>query len=153
MTIGLIYPEYRLATNRHKLLIIVLFSLLTCHSIKGQQYDSLTHLNVYVVVEEMPEYNCGIKGFMQDFGKNFHYSFDEDKPIQTRLLFQFVIDTEGNLVGARIHNKTPDEYTSFEKAGLKALKLMQNWQPGSHKGESVNVLITKSINVNPSFER
>lgn len=152
--IGLILPERLLAINKYNLLIFI-FCFYSCHSLKGQQessivgYDSLTQKNVYVFVEKMPSYKGGEVVFMSDFIKSFHYDFSKNKeePIQTKLQVQFVIDTKGDLIGARIYNKETDELTDFEKAGLKALSSMQNWQIGVHRGKAVNVILTRVINI------
>lgn len=150
-TIGTIRPERLLEISKCNLLIIIMLCLHSCYSVKGQQenlqYDSLTRRNVYIFVEKMPNYNGGEGAFMTDFSRKLQYNFSESEEIQTRLRVQFVIDTKGYLIGARIYNKTADELTTFEKAGLKALNLMQNWQAGKHNGKLVNVLITKTIHI------
>ena len=128
-----------------------MFCLFSCHSVKCQQenvqYDSLTRKNVYVFVEKMPDYNGGEVAFINEFSKNFQYTFSESEDIKTRLQVQFVIDVKGHLIGARIYNKTVDELTTFEKAALKAINLMQDWQVGRHNNKLVNVLITKTIHI------
>jgi hypothetical protein len=111
------------------------------------KYDSLTQQNVSIFVEKMPAYKDGDMGFMADFGKYFHYKFQANEDIKTILRVQFVIDTKGRLIGARIYDKKADELTDFEKAGLKALNLMQSWQAGEHNGKLENVLITKVIHI------
>lgn len=150
-TIGIIRPGHLSGISKCNLLIILMFCLHSCHSVKGQQeslqYDSLTQRNVYIFAEKMPNYNGGEVAFMSDFSKNFQYNFSENEEIHTKLRVQFVIDTAGHLIGARIYNKTADELTTFEKAGLKALNLMQNWQAGKHNNKLVNVLITKTIHI------
>ena len=152
-TIGLILPEYLSAINKCSLLIFMLFCLCSCHSVKGQQenvkYDSLTQLNVYTFVEKMPMYKGGDMAFIADFSRRFQHDFSENdkEPIQTKLRVQFVIDTEGHLIDARIYNKKAEELTDFENAGLRTLNLMQDWQSGEHNGKSVNVLITELINI------
>ena len=155
ITIGIIFPARVSVINKCNLLILMIFCLCSCHSVKGQQennfvkYDSLTQQNVYFFVEKMPNYNGGNIAFLNDFGKYFHYDYSQhlEEDIQTKLRFQFVIDTKGRLIGARIYDKKADELTDFEKAGLKALNLMQNWQAGEHNGTLVNVLITKMIHM------
>ncbi|WP_125235471.1 hypothetical protein [Prevotella sp. OH937_COT-195] len=62
-------------------------------------------------------------------------------------IIRLVIDVKGHLIGARIYNKTVDELTAFEKSGLKALNLMQDWQVGMHNNKLVNVLMTKIIHI------
>jgi hypothetical protein len=154
MNIGTILRENLSAINKLHLFILTIFYLCSCHSIKEQhdvfgKYDSLTEQNVYIAVEKMPIYRGGNIGFLNDFGKYFHYDYSQylEENIQTKLCFQFIIDIKGHLCGERIYGKNTDELTDFEKAGLKALNLMQNWQTGVHKNKAVNVLLTKTIHV------
>ncbi|MDR0864021.1 MAG: hypothetical protein LBO74_03700 [Candidatus Symbiothrix sp.] len=154
-TIGSIFPVRLLVINKVHLLIIIMFCFCSCHSIKGQQennftkYDSITQRNVYFNIEKMPIYRGGNVAFLNDFGNYFHYDYSQylDEDIQTKLYVQFVIDTEGHLIGARIYNKGTDNLTPFEKAGLKALNLMQDWQSGEYNGKLVNVLLTRMIHI------
>ena len=150
-TIGKIRMERLLEINKYNLLFIIMFCLFSCHSVKCEQenvqYDSVTQKNVYIYVERMPEYNGGKVAFLNDFSKNFQYTFSENEDIKTKLQVQFVIDDKGHLIGARIYNKTMDELSNFEKSGLKALNLMQDWQAGMHNNKLVNVLITMTIHI------
>ena len=150
-TIGTIRLERLLEISKYNLLFIIMFCLYSCHSIKAQQenlqYDSLTQKNVYIFVEKMPSYNGGEVAFMTDFSEKFQYTFSESEEIKTRLQVQFVIDVKGHLIGARIYKKTLDELTTFEKAALKAINLMQDWEAGRHNNKIVNVLITKTIHI------
>lgn len=111
------------------------------------QYDSITRKNVYTFVEKMPYYQGGNRAFMNDFSKNFHFTFKEHEDIQTKLRVQFVITRKGRLIGGRIYDKKESELTSFEKEGLRALRSMQNWEPGKHHNENVDVIITRVIDV------
>lgn len=135
------------------LLITTILSVLSCSSLKKAQdinliqYDSITHKNVYIFVEIMPQYKGGNRAFMNEFSKKFHYEDNKHEGIQTKLRVQFVIDKKGSLTGARIYNKKYEEITNFEKAGLKAIASMQNWESGKHKNKNVNVLITMSIDI------
>ena len=150
-TIGIIRLERLSEINNCNLLFVIMFCLYSCHSIKGQQensqYDSLTQKSVYVFVEKMPNYNGGEVAFMNDFSKKFQYTSSEGGEINARLQVQFVVDVKGHLIGARIYNKTADELTAFEKAVLKTLNLMQDWEAGRHNNKLVNVLITKTIHI------
>jgi len=153
MIIGINLPERLSVINKLHLLIFIMFCLCSCYSVKGQQenakYDTLTQQNVYAFVEKMPNYEGGDMAFIADFNKHFQYDFSINgkELIQTKLRVQFVVDTKGRLIGARIYYKSADKLTDFEKAGLKALNLMQSWQAGEHNGKLVNVLITKVINI------
>lgn len=153
-TSGTIRIKHRLAIYKCNLLLIIIFCLYSCHSVKNLQgklqYDSVTQKNVYIFVEKMPCYNGGDVAFMNDFSQKLRYTYSENEKIKTKLQVQFVIDVKGRLIGARIYNKPINELTTFEKAVLKALNLMQNWQGGRHNNKSVNVLITKTIHIDPN---
>lgn len=152
-TIGLIPLVQMLAISKYSLFTIIVFSIFSCYSVKSQQtndaiqYDNLTQKYVYTFVEQMPNYIGGDSAFMKDFINCFHYRFQQNEDIQTKLRVQFVINTKGLLIGARIYNKETSELTGFEKAGLKALELMQNWDVGKHCNKNVNVILTRTINV------
>lgn len=154
-TIGLILPAHRLVINKYNLFIIIIFSAFSCSSIKSQQenkhvqYDDLSRKYVYIVVEKMPVYKNGEKDFLDDFIKSFHYDYSQhlNENIQTMLRLQFVIDTKGHLIGARIYDKKPETLTNFEKAGLKTIVMLQSWEAGKHNGKNVNVILTRIINV------
>lgn len=86
----------------------------------------------------MPEQNTNLhKQHYENYGLNFP---------GTRV--QFIIDAKGSLIGARICDKKAETLTNFEKAGLKALELLQSWDAGKHNNKKVNVIITKTININ-----
>ena len=82
-TIGKIRMERLLEINKYNLLFIIMFCLFSCHSVKCEQenvqYDSVTQKNVYIYVERMPEYNGGKVAFLNDFSKNFQYTFSKTK--------------------------------------------------------------------------
>jgi hypothetical protein len=152
-TVGLILPMYRLVINEYNLLIIIMFSAFSCSSLKNQQesklvqYDNLTGRYVYTFVEQMPNYKGGDIALVTDFAKYFHYNFQPNEDVQTKFEVQFVIDTKGHLIGARIYNKGTKILTKFEKSGLKALALLQSWEAGKYNGKNVNVILIKTINV------
>ena len=115
-------------------------------------YDRYTSLFVYKYqfLEEMPSYageKLWINGFMKEFNSLFSYSFVENEQLQTKLDFVFVIDKEGNLVGARIRGKKVSELSSFEMKGLNTLRLCQKWSPGKKQSKPVNVIISCPIRI------
>lgn len=96
----------------------------------------------------MPSYageKLWINGFMKEFNSLFSYSFVKNEQLQTKLDFVFVIDKEGNLVGARIRGKKVSELSSFEMKGLNTLRLCQKWSPGKKQSKPVNVIISCPI--------
>lgn len=107
----------------------------------------MTNEYAYTTVEQMPSYKGSNSAFMNDFISLFNYAPEQNENIQTTLRVQFVINTKGQLIGARIYNKGLNMLTNFEKAGLKALGQMQDWTPGIHNNKKVNVLLTIPIHI------
>ena len=114
------------------------------------QYDKITRKNVYIVVEEMPQYKGGEGVFLKELANNVQYVYSENDNLQTRVQVQFVIDKKGQLIGARIYGKESDALSELEKAVLKALCQTKDWQAGRQNGKPVNVLLTKAINICPN---
>lgn len=153
-TIGFIPQELQLVINKCSLLItIICFFVFSCTCTNKHKetncvvYDKLSKKKVYVFVEKMPEYKGGDNAFTSDFLKVFHYKFQANENIQTKLQIQFVVDKKGHLVNPRIYNKKTEQLTSFEKKGLEAINLMQNWKAGKCRDKNVDVIITRVIHV------
>lgn len=139
--------------NINSILIAIAFLMLSCHTARIQQtnetllFDKMTNEYVYTTVEQMPSYKGSNSAFMNDFISHFNYAPKQNENIQTTLRVQFVINTKGQLIGARIYNKGLNKLTNFEKAGLKALEQIQDWTPGIHNNKKVNVLLTIPIHI------
>jgi len=132
-----------------RIYLLLVFTIFCCSYCSAQnernnfvKYDSLTQLYVHPLADEMPKYKDKHMTFLSDFLDHFQYDPTSEEQIQTTLKLQFVIDKKGNLIGARIRDKTNDQYTSFEKAG---------WQPGVFNGEAVNVLISEAIHIHLQY--
>ena len=153
-TIGTIYKEFLSKNSRFCLLFVILAGLFSCKSLEHKQeytqYDKITRKNVYVVVEEMPKYKGGEGVFLKELVDHIQYVASENNIPQTRVQVQFVIDKKGHLIGARIYSKESDALSDFEKAVLKALCSLNDWQAGRQDGKPVNVLLTKTINICPN---
>ena len=153
-TIGTIYQEFLSKNSRFCLLFVILTGLFSCKSLEHKQeltqYDKMTRKNVYVVVEEMPKYRGGEVVFLKELVDHIQYVTSENNIPQTRVQVQFVIDKKGHLIGARIYSKESDALSDFEKAVLKALCSLNDWQAGRQDGKPVNVLLTKTINISPN---
>lgn len=113
----------------------------------GLYYDALTDKYVYHYVEKMPEYKNGKVDFSQDFIKLFNTNNFQGSEKQTVLKIQFVIDSQGSLIGQRIYNKNLNELSCIEKSALLVVSELQDWSPGKHHDKNVNVLISVIINI------
>jgi len=103
------------------------------------QYDRLTKKEVYPFVDEMPVYPGGNIAIIKFFSENFKYP--EQDQFQASFQLEFVIDSDGKLIGARIRNKSHTEQTNAESEAIRVLELMPKWEPGKCAGKKVPVLM------------
>lgn len=152
--IGTTGREFLSKISMFCLLFAIISGVYSCKSLEHKQeytqFDEITRKNVYIVVEEMPQYKGGEGVFLKELANNVQYVYSENDNLQTRVQVQFVIDQNGHLIGARIFGKESDASSDFEKAVLKALNLTNDWQAGRQNGKPVNVLLTKAINICPN---
>ena len=152
--IGTTGREFLSKISMFCLLFAIISGVSSCKSLEHKQeytqFDEITRKNVYIVVEEMPQYKGGEGVFLKELANNVQYVYSENDNLQTRVQVQFVIDKKGQLIGARIYGKESDALSDFEKAVLKALCQTNDWQAGRQNGKPVNVLLTKAINICPN---
>jgi hypothetical protein len=114
--------------------------------------DNHTGISVYRFVEQMPEYKNGDNDFWEDFYNYFQYDTTGDKSYRIQIKTKFVINTQGELIGARIvdnqwNEKPSTELSDLEQAVLDALGHLQGWTPGKQNGKTVNILIYKGVSI------
>ena len=134
-----------------KILPTLLLILCGCSSLRHQNsdfyYDALTGEYVYSFVEQMPVYKDEKADFSNDFISLFNIDNFDVTERQTKLIIQFVIDAQGSLIGERIFNKNKDDLSIFEKSALKVVSELQEWIPGKHNNQNVNVIVTYIIHI------
>lgn len=152
--IGTTGREFLSKISMFCLLFAIISGVYSCKSLEHKQeytqFDEITRKNVYIVVEEMPQYKGGEGVFIKELANNVQYVYSENDNLQTRVQVQFVIDKKGQLIGARIYGKESDAISDFEKAVLKALCQTNDWKAGRQNGKPVNVLLTKTIQLCPN---
>jgi len=126
--------------------IFISILLTSCFSQENIIKDDLTGLRLYTSVDVPPKY-IGGSSFTTDFMTNFSFKYEQDEMRQYSFVVQYVIDTRGNLIGARIAGKKEKEQTRVEREIIKTLYKLQNWEPAQHKGKKVNTLITTRLNI------
>lgn len=103
-------------------------------------YDSLIKEDVYIKVEQEPEYPGGSAAFIKYFLSNYRQPANLDE-FQTSFNLEFVINREGNLVGERIKNKNIANITQAEKEALRVLRNTSKWIPGKCENNTVPVRV------------
>ncbi|MDR3058420.1 MAG: hypothetical protein LBU84_09805 [Prevotella sp.] len=105
-------------------------------------YDSITNINVYINVDEMPKFSkYGEIDLMKYISDKYNNPSVQDT-FQFSFNLQFVVDKRGVLHGIRIKNKKVEEYTKSEIEMIKVFRAMPKWIPGKCANRNVNVLMS-----------
>lgn len=99
---------------------------------------------VFVVVENMPQFPGGMKALIKFIGENVKYPAEaKKKEIEGRVFVGFVIDKDGSVINARVLREVDP---SLDAEALRVIKSMPKWKPGTKKGKEVKVSYTIPIN-------
>ena len=98
---------------------------------------------VYMVVEQMPEYPGGMSELMKYIARNIKYPADavrEKK--QGRVIVQFTVGTDGYTSDFKVmHSVSP----SLDAEAIRVLANMPKWTPGMQRGKTVPVKYTVPV--------
>ena len=98
---------------------------------------------VFLVVEEMPEFPGGMAECMNFLGKNLKYPAEAQKNgIQGRVIVSFIITDEGDIKDPVVVGGVDP---LLDAEALRLIKLMPKWKPGKQRGKAVNVKFTLPI--------
>ena len=99
--------------------------------------------DVFVVVEEMPEFPGGESALRQYIASEVKYPEEAKKGgIQGKVFVTFVVDKTGKAVNPKIARSASP---SLDKEALRVVGSMPTWKPGKQKGENVAVQYTMPI--------
>lgn len=98
---------------------------------------------VFMVVEQMPEFPGGMKELMTYFKDNIKYpKAAQDKKVQGRVIVQFVVEKDGTPTEFNVvRSVDPD----LDAEALRVLGGMPKWKPGMQKGQVVRVKYTVPV--------
>ncbi len=99
---------------------------------------------VFIIVEDMPEFQGGDQNnFRMYIQQNLHYPDSASaKGISGRVFVQFVVNSKGNVVNAKIVRGV-DPYLDAE--ALRVVNSSPRWEPGKQRGKPVSVQFTFPI--------
>ena len=100
-------------------------------------------VDVFDVVEQMPQFPGGIQALMEYLSQNIKYpkeAMEAEK--QGRVLVQFIVTKDGSVRAAQVLNHVDE---ALDAEALRVINAMPNWLPGRQNGEAVNVKYTVPI--------
>ena len=99
--------------------------------------------DIFVLVENMPEFPGGNGALFQDLSKNIKYpAIPQEEGIQGRVIIQFVVDKDGTITDPVVV-RSVDPY--LDKEALRVIKAMPKWKPGLQRNKAVRVKYTVPV--------
>lgn len=98
---------------------------------------------IFMVVEEMPEFPGGMAECLKFLGKNIKYpTIAQENGAHGRVIVQFVVNQDGSIVDPVVV-RSVDPY--LDKEALRVIKTMPKWKPGKQRGKAVRVKYTVPV--------
>ncbi len=98
---------------------------------------------VFVVVEEQPEYSGGNAAMMKFLADNVRYPVEaHQKGVQGRVICNFVIEKDGSVSDVQIVRGVDP---NLDAEAMRVIEAMPKWKPGMQKGEVVRTRFTLPI--------
>ena len=98
---------------------------------------------IFMVVEEMPEFPGGMAECLKFIGKNIKYpTIAQENGVHGRVIVQFVVNQDGSIVDPVVV-RSVDPY--LDKEALRVIKTMPKWKPGKQRGKAVRVKYTVPV--------
>lgn len=99
---------------------------------------------VFMVVEEMPEYPGGVKALREYLAATVKYpKIAQEKGIQGKVYVTFVVNKDGSVLNAKIARGVDP---LLDAEALRVVSSLPKWNPGKQKGQAVAVQYTVPIN-------
>lgn len=98
---------------------------------------------IFVVVEDMPEFPGGNEAMVQFLANNIQYpEVAKENGIQGRVTCQFVVLKDGTVSDVKIIRGVDP---SIDAEAVRVLETMPAWKPGKQRGQAVNVQFTLPV--------
>lgn len=110
------------------------------------QVTTATEEEVFVVVEEDPEFPGGMDALYQYLASNIRYPKQaKEEGIQGRVFVNFVIEKDGSVSNVKVLR---DIGGGCAEEAMRVVQAMPKWKPGRQRGKRVRTQYTLPINFN-----
>lgn len=99
--------------------------------------DEETGDQIFMVVEEMPEFPGGTRALLKYIAQNVKYPvICQENGIQGMVSVSFVINEKGEVTNVKAFRGTD---ANLEQEAVRVVKSLPNWKPGKQRGKAVKV--------------
>ncbi|MFK7907219.1 MAG: energy transducer TonB [Chitinophagales bacterium] len=110
------------------------------------QMDSIPKEEIFVIVEEMPQFPEGQEAMHQYIKDNLQYPAEAKvNNLQGTVYLKFVVLSNGNLHDIKVVRGVFPEDMGLNKEARRIIESMPKWIPGKQRGIAVNVAYTLPI--------
>ena len=122
---------------------IITKSAVTKDALMDAAKEKLGGEDIFVVVEDQPEFPGGPEALMKFIGENVKYPKEaQENGIQGRVIVNFVVNKDGSLSDMKV---VRGQDASLDAEAIRIISTMPKWKPGMQRGEAVNVRFTLPI--------
>jgi TonB family protein len=105
---------------------------------------SQKNVNVFYIVDEMPEFPGGEDALRQEISRNVKYPvLSQENGVQGKVYVTFVVAKDGSVVDTKIARGVDP---LLDEEALRVVNNLPKWIPGKQDGKPVNVSYTVPIN-------
>lgn len=105
--------------------------------------EEVAEEEIFVVVENQPEYPGGQTAMMKFLGDNIKYPvIAQENGIQGRVICNFVVERDGSITDVQVVRGVDP---SLDREAVRVIQSMPKWKPGSQRGKTVRVRFTLPV--------
>ncbi len=105
--------------------------------------EEVQEAEIFLVVEEMPEFPGGMAKLAQYLSTNIKYPpMAREAGIQGKVFVGFVVEPDGTVSNVNILRGVP----GLDEEAIRVVKAMPKWKPGKQRGQAVRVRYQVPIN-------
>ncbi len=105
--------------------------------------DDSKEAEIFVVVEENPEFPGGEEARMKFFQDNIVYpKVAKEAMVEGKVIVSFVVEPDGRITNAKIER---GKIQALDDEALRVAKIMPKWNPGKQRGKSVRCKFTMPV--------
>ncbi len=112
--------------------------------IKEEVVEEEAPKEIFIIVEEMPEFPGGQESLMRFIAENVKYpQVAKENDIKGKVYVRFCVTYKGDVDQASVARGVDP---LLDEEALRVVKMLPKWKPGKQRGKAVNVWYTVPIN-------
>ena len=106
--------------------------------------EEIVEQEIFMVVEEMPEFPGGVAKLGDYLAKNIKYpQMARESGVQGRVFINFVIEPDGHVSNVKVMRGIG---AGCDEEAVRVVKSMPKWKPGKQRGKAVRVSYNLPVN-------